>query len=90
MSDTFNHEADAWDDALFGRTADGSGEGGLFAGRPRNRDISEGTVQPRCARCGSYNVRWRQQAGRWVLFSTTPGVEHRCEVKPLGALPEDE
>lgn len=56
---------------------------------PRYRP-EEGTVQPRCARCGSYNVRWRQQGGRWVLFSLTPGVEHRCEVKPLGALPEDD
>lgn len=35
---------------------------------------------PRCKRCGSTDVRWRQQTGRWVLFSLKPGVEHRCEI----------
>ena len=34
--------------------------------------------QPRCNRCGSTEVRWRQQTGKWVLFSLTPGVEHQC------------
>ena len=34
--------------------------------------------QPRCNRCGSTDVRWRQQGGKWVLFSLQPGVEHRC------------
>jgi hypothetical protein len=33
---------------------------------------------PRCKRCGSTDVRWRQQGGRWVLFSSKPGVEHHC------------
>lgn len=31
-----------------------------------------------CKRCGSTAVRWRQQGGKWVLFSLTPGVVHRC------------
>lgn len=34
----------------------------------------------RCRRCGSTDVRWRQQTGRWVLMSLKPGVEHRCEL----------
>jgi hypothetical protein len=34
---------------------------------------------PRCNRCGSEDVRWRQQGGKWVLFSLTPGVVHVCE-----------
>lgn len=34
--------------------------------------------QPRCKRCGSTDVRWRQQTGKWVLFSMKPGVEHVC------------
>lgn len=34
---------------------------------------------PQCDRCGSTDVRWRQQGGRWVLFSLQPGVEHRCD-----------
>lgn len=33
----------------------------------------------KCRRCGSRDVRWRHQGGRWVLFSLTPGVEHTCE-----------
>lgn len=37
--------------------------------------------QPRCNRCGSEQVRWRQQTGKWVLFSLQPGVEHVCELK---------
>lgn len=81
MSDTFDHEGDAWDDALFGRTADGDGDGGLFI---RGRHL------PRCRKCHSEDVRWRQQGGRWVLFSSQPGVEHRCPTQPLGAIPEDD
>ena len=34
--------------------------------------------QPCCKRCGSTDVRWRQQSSRWVLFSLTPGVVHQC------------
>lgn len=33
-----------------------------------------------CKRCESQDVRWRQQGGKWVLFSLTPGVPHRCEI----------
>ncbi len=32
----------------------------------------------RCKQCGSTAVRWRQQTGRWVLFSDKPGIEHVC------------
>lgn len=32
----------------------------------------------KCKTCGSADVRWRQQGGRWVLFSLTPGVLHKC------------
>lgn len=87
MSDTFDHEADAWDDALFGRTADGSGEGGLFPRRSRG-NVQEGNAHPRCSTCHDYNVRWRQQAGRWVLFSLQPGVVHTCALKPFDAIPD--
>lgn len=34
-----------------------------------------------CDRCGSTDVRWRQQGGKWVLFSLKPGVVHTCELK---------
>lgn len=33
---------------------------------------------PRCSRCGSEDVRWRQQGGKWVLFSLEPGKLHVC------------
>lgn len=36
--------------------------------------------EPCCNRCGSTDVRWRQQSGRWVLFSLTPGVLHTCPI----------
>ncbi len=38
------------------------------------------TGTARCNRCGSTDVRWRQQGGKWVLFSLQPGVEHVCEL----------
>lgn len=44
------------------------------------------TQQPRCCRCGSTDVRWRQQGGKWVLFSLRPGVEHTCPTATLGAV----
>lgn len=40
---------------------------------------SESRNVPRCKHCGSIDVRWRQQGGRWVLFSMRPGVEHVCQ-----------
>lgn len=39
--------------------------------------------QPRCRTCGSTDVRWRQQGGKWVLFSLQPGVEHACAADDL-------
>ena len=36
--------------------------------------------QPRCKQCGDTEVRWRQQGGKWVLFSMQPGVEHMCKI----------
>lgn len=41
--------------------------------------------QVRCNRCGSTDVRWRQQGGRWVLFSLQPGVEHACPARSASA-----
>lgn len=43
-------------------------------------DLGERRPDPRCRRCGSDAVRWRQQGGRWVLFSLRPGIEHQCDV----------
>lgn len=50
---------------------------------PDEEDAEWGGRQPSapaCNRCGSTDVRWRQQGGKWVLFSLKPGVEHRCPI----------
>jgi hypothetical protein len=44
------------------------------------RHTAEEARAPRCNRCGSTAVRWRQQGGKWVLFSLKPGIEHTCPV----------
>lgn len=41
-------------------------------GEQRDRD------EPRCKYCGSTDVRWRLQTGKWTLFSLQPGVLHLC------------
>jgi hypothetical protein len=41
--------------------------------------------QPRCSRCGSTDVRWRHQGGKWVMFSLQPGVEHQCPARTATA-----
>ncbi len=43
---------------------------------------------PCCNRCGSTDVRWRQQGGKWVLFSLKPGVVHQCPIPdPFDVVP---
>lgn len=40
----------------------------------------DGERETRCNHCGSTDVRWRQQGGKWVLFSLQPGVVHACPI----------
>jgi hypothetical protein len=47
---------------------------------PLEADLDIERRDPQCNRCGSVNVRWRQQGGRWVLFSSRPGEVHVCEI----------
>lgn len=60
-------------------------EDGVLYGKCRDRfdheDQNGGHEEraPRCNRCGSTEVRWRQQTGKWVLFSLQPGVPHTCQ-----------
>lgn len=61
----------------------------IIYGRLRSYDDHE-PRELRCKFCGSTDVRWRQQTGRWVLFSTTPGVEHNCRSQPASADEFDE
>lgn len=35
--------------------------------------------QAKCKECGSTDVRWRQQGGKWRLFSDQAGVLHKCD-----------
>lgn len=53
-------------------------------------DEEDGERVPRCNRCGSTDVRWRQQTGKWVLFSNEPGKLHVCDLddSDFGVVPE--
>lgn len=58
----------------------------LFSGGCK-RDCDHGKFEPtvplcqiRCNRCGSTNLRWHQQAGKWVLFNTESGKLHVCVI----------
>lgn len=46
--------------------------------------------EPRCDRCGSTDVRWRMQTGKWTLFATEPGKLHVCDLddSAFGVVPE--
>jgi len=43
-------------------------------------DVTPESSELRCNRCGDTEVRWRQQTGKWVLFSMEPGVVHQCPI----------
>lgn len=57
-----------------------------------DEDFEAERRQPKCNRCGATDVRWRQQTGRWVLFSLKPGVVHRCEIddSDFDVVPDDD
>lgn len=48
--------------------------------REVDREVDIERRDPQCNRCRSTDVRWRQQGGKWVLFSLTPGQVHTCEI----------
>jgi hypothetical protein len=71
------YAAEAFDDDDFDRNA----EAGEWGGRQPS--------DPRCKYCGDTEVRWRQQGGKWVLFSLKPGVVHQCPIPdPFDVVPE--
>lgn len=47
--------------------------------REDDEEQGEPRQQLKCKRCGSTDVRWRMQNGRWTLFSSKPGVLHTCQ-----------
>lgn len=63
MSDTFNHEADAWDSLLF---TDQCNE-------PSNYGMHEKT----CRHCQTSGLMWGIHHGRWRLFDPNYGL-HIC------------
>jgi hypothetical protein len=71
MSDTFDHEADAWDSLLDGRD-DFDEDGGYW---PREKKIVK------CMYCGSTEVYWKTVPpnGRWCLHNTSNDKPHACE-----------
>lgn len=62
MSDTFDHDAEAWDSLLF--CDDDAGA------HPQYR--------PACRSCGQTAVTWRLTGAGWRLVSTGTGMLHRC------------
>jgi hypothetical protein len=38
--------------------------------------------EPQCKYCGSTDVRWRLQTGKWTLFDMQPGKLHLCRGRP--------
>lgn len=65
-------------------------EDDIVYGRRRAHRRDPEPRETKCNRCGSTDVRWRQQGGKWVLFSLQPGVEHRCVGGPSPMAGADE
>lgn len=63
MSDTFNHEADAWDSLLFGNRHDELEDFGMHS--------------KQCRWCGATGLMWGKVGSNWRLFDPTSGV-HVC------------
>lgn len=70
ISDIFDHEGDAIDDILFGRTAD---EGVS----PRFTTLRHSAVGPKtCKFCGQRGLHWAKYNGQWRLAAG--GNMHTC------------
>lgn len=93
MSDTFDHEADAWDSLNDEELNDEELEDVVqyMAGHGWNgaRPLRTGSLS--CNRCGSVNVYWQRMAGQYRLLSTLTDELHVCPIKTdaFDAIPED-
>lgn len=76
MSDTFNHEADAWDSL---NDEDDVVEYMARQGWNGPRSKSRGS-SPRCKHCGSVNVFWLSVRGEHRLYSTLTSERHVCPI----------
>lgn len=66
MSDCFDHEGDAIDDGLFGRTADEGASGDAWGRSPTSQ----------CKYCGKYGLSWRMTTHGYRLVDQF-GI-HEC------------
>jgi hypothetical protein len=71
MSDTFDHEGDAWDSLLFGED-DGYWSGQSFYARAVT-----------CRNCGTTGLQWSAGDGSWYLYKPGTG-RHVCLARVLG------
>jgi hypothetical protein len=63
MSDTFDHEGDAWDSLLFGED-DGYWSGQSFYARAVT-----------CRNCGTTGLQWSAGDGSWYLYKPGTGLQ---------------
>lgn len=68
MSDTFNHEADAWDSLSFFDADDHSESMCQHSGNPYYKQ---------CKRCGAAGLRWGNNGNGYRLFDSR-GMLHTC------------
>lgn len=73
MSDTFNHEADAWDSLLFN-------EDDLDEDVPAYRYPKSNKT---CKICGKSGLSWRfsLRKNKWILFDSHTLIDHTCPDK---------
>lgn len=73
MSDCFDHEADAWDDACFGRSAE---EGTSY--RRCNSAFIQYPRRNHCDFCGEHGLEWAIINGRYKLVDQVTRRIHTC------------
>lgn len=79
MSDTFDHEGDAWDSLNDDCGIDDVVE--YMARQGWNGPRSKVYGPPlKCNRCGSVNVYWQSCVGQHQLFSTLTAEPHVCAI----------
>ena len=74
MSDTFDHEGDAW--ASLDWTGEGNDPYGGGYGMPRRSGNAQ-YRRPLCRECKT-TCDWHHTGERWVLFSN--GKPHKCDI----------
>jgi hypothetical protein len=81
VSDCFDHEADAWDDLMCGRSADGQDERPLYSSYPgcENSTNFHKPKKVTCQYCGKKKLRWVNTSAGWRLMSKKKKKLHICK-----------